>query len=336
MKKLNSILFVIALTIFFGCKKEREFPEVKNLSEYKNTDFNPTLEHKITKDKNHVYCATLLFAWDEVKNQINAPLIISDQYGDLKLLNQSTSYKNVLNKNEYDVSGEIEENRIKATAIFKKSLPFEIKLQKFNNKLVFNGQKVESFGVTGFDDYELLKNVKIAYYKDDNNFIIKLVPKDAEHEIILFKSERDFNSIAEMTLEINKLIEIGKEEKKNNKINWKYQYNYEDIVVIPKFNFNIQTNFKNIEGNKFTTEKSNFVIEEVWQRTAFILDESGAEIESEAIMEASVEELAEDFEEPKPKKMIFDKPFLVLLKRTNIKNPYFALWTTNTELMIEE
>ena len=336
MKKLNLILFVIALTIFFGCEKEREFPEVKNLSEYKNTDFNPTLEHKITKDKNHVYCATLLFAWDEVKNQINAPLIISDQYGDLKLLHQSTSYENVLNKNEYDVSGEIEENRIKATAIFKKSLPFEIKLQKFNNKLVFNGQKVESFGVTGFDDYELLKNVKIAYYKDDNNFIIKLVPKDAEHEIILFKTSEIFNSFAEMTTEIKKLTEIGISEIKNDKINWKYYINEEDEIIIPKFNFNIETNYTSLEGNNFNAEKQNYIIEKAWQRTAFILNESGAEIVSEAKIEVAAVEEIEEIEKPKPKKMIFDKPFLILLKRTDSKNPYFGLWTTNTELMIKE
>jgi hypothetical protein len=42
------------------------------------------------------------------------------------------------------------------------------------------------------------------------------------------------------------------------------------------------------------------------------------------------------YEKPKPKKMIFDKPFLILLKRTDAKNPYFGLWATNTELMTKE
>lgn len=44
----------------------------------------------------------------------------------------------------------------------------------------------------------------------------------------------------------------------------------------------------------------------------------------------------EEYEKPRPKKLIFDQPFFVLLKRTNSKNPYFAMWVANAELMIRE
>jgi hypothetical protein len=336
MKKQTAIIFTLILTTLFSCKNDRKFPEVKKLSEYKNTQFIPTLEHKISNEKNSVYCATLLFAWDEIRKQINTPLTISDEYFDLKLLNKSTSYENVLKSNEYQAYGEVDGDIITARAEFNKSLPFELKLQSFKNKLTFDGQKVSSFGVNGYDSYEQLKIVKIIYYKNDNNFIIKLLPKDKEQEIILFKTDQSFNSIAEMTTEIQKMTEIGKTEKKNEKINWKYYYSEEDIVIIPKFNFNIETNYTNLEGNRFSSNKQNFQIETAWQRTAFILDESGAEIESEAEIAAAVEEMEEEYEKPKPKKMVFDKPFLILLKRIDAKNPYFGLWTTNTELMTKE
>lgn len=148
-------------------------------------------------------------------------------------------------------------------------------------------------------------------------------------------SEKKFNSISEMNKEIERLTEIGKKEIKNNKINWKYYYKEEDQLIIPKFNFNIETNFDSLEGNKFSSQNENYNIERAYQRTAFKLDESGAIIESEAEIEVAVEEI-EEIEKPKPKKMIFDKPFLILLKRTDAKNPYFGLWTTNTELMIKE
>ena len=334
MKRHTAIIFTLILTTLFSCKNDRKFPEVKKLSEYKNTQFIPTLEHKISKDKNSVYCATLLFAWDEIRKQINSPLTISDDYFDLKLLNKSTSFENVLKSNEYEVSGEVDGNLITSRAEFNKSLPFELKLQSFKNKLAFDGQKVSSFGVNGYDNYEQLEIVQIVYYKSDNNFIIKLLPKDKEHEIILFKTDQSFNSITEMTKEIEKLAEIGKKEMNNEKIRWKYFYKEEDIVVIPKFNFNIETNYSSLEGNKFKTDKQEYQIELAWQRTAFILDESGAEIESEA--EAATEAIEEEYEKPKPKKMIFDKPFLILLKRTDAKNPYFGLWITNTELMMKE
>lgn len=118
------------------------FPEVKKLSEYKNSQFIPTLEHRISNGKNSIYCATFLLAWDEIRNQLKPPLKIPDEYFDLKLLNQSTSFENVLKNNEYQVSGEVVGVLISAKAEFNKSLPFELKLQSFKNKLTFDGQKV--------------------------------------------------------------------------------------------------------------------------------------------------------------------------------------------------
>lgn len=352
--KYQSFLFtIVAVTLVFSCKnvntkiekdenviaiskiQDSTFSKVKKLSEYKNTQFIPTLEHAISNDKNSVYCATLLFAWNEIRKQINSPLTISDKYSDLILLNKSTSFFNVLQSNEYDVKLEVNDFRIQAKAEFNKSLPFELKLERFKNKLTFEEQKVASFGVSGKDDPEQMKIVQIVYYKNDNNLIIKLLPKDKEHEIILYKSNQKFNSIAEMTTEIDKLTEIGKIERTNKKTSWKYKFNEEDLVVIPKFNFNIETNYSTLEGNYFSFEKQQYQIERAWQRTAFILDESGSEIISEAEIEVTLA-LEEEYEKPKPKKMVFDKPFLILLKRTDVKNPYFGLWTTNTELMTKE
>ncbi len=369
MKRQTTIIFTLILTTFFSCKNDRKSPEaktpseykntqvipteakalsekntqfiqtkVKTLSEYKKTQFIPTLEHRISNGKNAVYCATLLLAWDKIRKQINSPLTISDKYFDLKLLNQSTSFENVLDSNEYKVTGKLVGNLISALAELNKSLPFELKLQSIKNRLTFDGQKVSSFGIYSYDNYQQLEIVKIIYYKNDNNFIIALLPKDDEHEIILFKTDQRFKSIADMTKEIDRLTEIGKTEKGNEKINWKYFYNKEDVVIIPKFNFNIETNYSSLEGNDFKSTKQSFQVVQAWQRTAFILDDKGAEIESEAKMavKGMEESMRKEYEKPKPKKMIFDKPFLILLKRTDAKNPYFGLWITNTELMTEE
>ena len=332
MKKI-SITLAIILTTFTSC--DNKFSEVRNLSEFKKTDFIPTMEHKINNKRNSVYCVTLLYAWDEIREKINLPLEIPEEYPDLTMLNASNSFVDALKSNEYTVSGNIDGDLITANAEFSKSLPFEIKLDDFKNRLVFDGQSVASFGITEYSDYQKREMVKIVYYKNDNNFIIKLLPKDKNNEIILFKTEQSFNSMAEMVNEIEKLTEIGKTEEKNEKLRWKYHYAGEDEVVIPKFNFNIETNYSTLEGNKFKTEKTSYLIERTWQRTAFILDESGAEIKSVVEMAAADAE-PEDDETPKPKKMIFDSPFLILLKHTNAKNPYFGLWITNSELMIKE
>jgi hypothetical protein len=32
--------------------------------------------------------------------------------------------------------------------------------------------------------------------------------------------------------------------------------------------------------------------------------------------------------------MVFDKPFLILMKQTNSEHPYFALWVGNASLLV--
>lgn len=125
--------------------------EEENLSEYERTQFVSTLESPICSDTNAVYCATLLFAWDEVRKIVGTPLSISDRYCDLNLLNASTSFRGVLKPGEYEASGEVKGDFIFTRAFFEKKLPFDFNLRKYEHKLKFDGQKVAAFGVDGDD-----------------------------------------------------------------------------------------------------------------------------------------------------------------------------------------
>lgn len=335
MKNIISIILMLILAVLFGCNNDRKFSALKKLSTLQKTLFIPTIEHKISSNKNTVYCATLLFAWNEIKQQFPSPLTISNNYPDLQMLHKANTFVNVLNDNEYTANGEIDGNIIKASAIFNKSLPFEIKLESFGNRLVFDGQKVASFGITGNNSFQQQQIVDILYYKNDKNFIIKLLPKEPKHEIILFMTNKNLDYMAEAIKEVEKLTKIGKSEKKDKKTAWKYFFNEEDELIIPQFNFNIETNYNTLEGNGFSVGTKKFIIEEAYQRTAFILDESGATIESKAET-AAYTGIEEEIVKPKPKKMIFDQAFLLLLKRIDAKYPYFGLWAANSELMTKQ
>jgi hypothetical protein len=59
----------------------------------------------------------------------------------------------------------------------------------------------------------------------------------------------------------------------------------------------------------------------------------GAELESEAIIYTSEKIVAE---KPKPKRLVFDKPLTLFLKKANSVNPYFGMWVADTELLIME
>ena len=300
--------------------------EEENLSEFERTQFVPTLESPICSDTNAVYCATFLFAWDEVRKIVGTPLSISDSYRDLNLLNASTSFRGVLKPGEYEASGEVKGDFIFTRASFEKKLPFNFSLRKYEHKLKFDGQKVAAFGVNGDDHEDMKRIVEILYYKNDK-----------EHEIVLFKTEKKFRTMAEMATATDSLIQLGKKERAAANKKWKYQFLGDDVVMAPDIDFDISTSYNKLVGNIFEANTETYKILKAWQRTAFKLDEAGAEVKSEAEFEivlACVEQ--EEEAKPTPKKMIFDKPFFVMLRRTDATNPYFCLYVANPELLVGE
>jgi hypothetical protein len=226
---------------------------------------------------------------------------------------------------------------IKGKAEFNKSLPFDEKLESYDNKLTFDGKKVASFGISGNDD-RAQKAVNVLYYNNDSDFIISLLLKDANHEMILYKTDKHFKTLSEALEDINKKIKVGNAEKQTEELSWKYTIRDKDEIIIPKLRFNIETNYSTLEGNKFQSQSRPYEIQEIKQETAFILDEKGAEIKSEASAEVYVLSNEKIKEEPKrqPKKMIFDKPFFLICKKANSSNPYLGIRIANTELMTKE
>lgn len=321
------LYFIISLLGLMNCtSQDSKFPQVKKLSEYKETNFIPTLENQFSQKENAIYCVTLLYAWDEVRKVINEPLNIDKNLKDLTLLNDSKSFQDVLNPDEYKIESEVNGDLIRAKAEFKKSLPFEEKLTPMPNKLKFMGKNVVAFGAYGRDK-KAIQNIQILYYKDDNHFIIQLSPKDKEHKIILYKTPEKYQNMAEIVKVVEEKTKLGEEE---TPLNWRYEWDDKDILIIPTMQFNIEHHYNSLEGKQFSTNKRKLTIEKAWQRTAFILNENGAEIESES--EVTVTDGAPS-EKAKPKNLIFDKTFFIMLKKKNSKNPYFGAWIANTELL---
>jgi hypothetical protein len=324
MKSIPKCLILVVL-ILVSCN---ELPEVKSLSEFKQTEFVPTLEHPIKEHKNIIYAAASLYAWDKVRQELKGPIITdSINSADFKLLMQSTSHQHSLRPDEYSADVKIIDGEIFAEAFFYKTLPFQISFKKSEIPLLFGTQKVDAFGVYNFDQ-ELFNNFRILYYDSDNSFVLKLLPKDEQHEIILAKGLNKMSSLGKAVKEINELIEKGGKERKDPEQSWKYAMIEEDMFSLPSIQFNIETSYKQLEGQRFSVNGKKHTIEGSRQRTVFVLNENGAIAESQAMSWLDSVGIAH------PKKMIFDKPFYIILKRVDANNPYFVMKVDNTELMI--
>jgi len=321
-------LILCLLIVIAGCTREREYPEVKKLTEYKKTDFVITPQTTLSKNKNAIYTPTMLYAWNEIKNIAAGDVQIDSKFGDLMSLNHSTSFQNTLRPGEYKTDVQMANGLIEITSEFSKSLPFDKIFVDYKNLLEFRGQKVQSFGCTG-TDFELLQSVSLLHYNNDDDFIVRIVFKDIQHEMLLCLTKKSPVTLEELFNHIDAKTKAGRAHTVKNSSN--YKLSAADELIIPKLIFNIANNYRNLVGNTFIADNNSFTIKKAYQRTAFVLDESGAAAQSEARLTAdslSVEEV-----KAKPKKLHFNKPFLIMLKRKDSPNPYFAMWVDNTELM---
>ena len=315
-----------------SCQNNRKngFSELRELSDYKLTDFVPTLENPLIIGHNSVYCAALLYAWDEVRKSLNNSIIVDSTKSDLFLLNQSTTFEDALDPNDYNSSVSTSNNRIKVSVNFKKSLQFVNDFDKNYDDFIFKNQAVKSFVSYGKNE-----QIEILYYKNDFDFIIKIHTKAIDSEMILFKTTRKHQSLIQYVSGIDDMIRIGCIEKRDEHLKSNYILNKDDKVIIPELDFNIKTNYPRLENNTVYSNYGYFKLDKIDQKTALKLNEHGMELEGEYVVSISL--LSLDEECPiKVKNLIFDKPFLIVLRKTRTINPYFCLWIDNTELMIKK
>lgn len=313
--------------------KETTLPEVVRLETLKQTMFAPTLENPVNGRKNAIYAPTLLFAWNKVEELLKSEIVLNASNSqDLQLLTKSISHEQSLNPEEYTIEVDPMADAIVAKAFFHKSLPFKIEFHTLQEPILFGKTQVAAFGLD-WQDFDVIEATQILYYKDDNHLVLKLLPKDKQHEIILALGLDKFKSLKEAIELLNESIEKGKKEKADSKQAWKYVLNEEDRFAIPIVKFHIETKYKTLEGQSFSTKDGRpHIVHEAYQRTGFILDQNGAVLESEDY--TSVDSLGAEL--PHPKKMIYNQPFLIVVKRADKVNPYFVMSVNNAELMVKK
>lgn len=326
MKKCLFVIFVLIVS----CQKkssefENEFDSSSTLIDtIENIGFLPTLESKLELSKNSIYTSTLLYAWEELKNNTEGS-IENFNNPELEKINKSLSYFQTLSKNEYQTNVNIENNRIKISSSFKKDLPFEFPME-LADTIIFDGHKIKTFKPNYNVDHN---SVKIKFYYNDDDFALQINPRDSLHEIILIKNNFEENTTFKSELFRYNLLKNHAESKKESSERWKLEIFETDSILIPIIDFDLYTNYPNLKNSSFTIDNSPSSIEEIKQRVQFRLNQNGATIESQVVIEIALSVS----EEIQPKKLIFDKPFLIFLKRKDAKFPYFAAYIEDSRLL---
>lgn len=354
--KANSVLDLG--TFEYGCyynAASHDKPDLKaKTSELESTIITPHLEQKIEEGKNVLWCGTFQLAWNEFCNLIGDSPTVKPSSKMVDILNKRKTNKKDLEEKDYvamagkgtgflDKIFEEWERKFEGQAypeLLKKAqkgppiiwityaylfkhLPFEHVFHRHYNKLNFKGKLVDYFGVP--DDREtedlrkLAEQVVILDYKNDDDFIIELKTTEKNDRLILAKISPK-ETLEKTVKNVEKRIEKAKPAKLRD----------DEFVQVPVLNFDILREYNELIGDTIISKDKDIdatTIDIAAQSIRFRLDEKGAVLKSQAIMIYSG--ISFDIRCFK-----FDKPFLILLKRKDAKNPYFALWVGNSELLV--
>lgn len=200
-------------------------------------------------------------------------------------------------------------------AYFLKEIEYKTEFEK--KDVLFEGKKIKGFYAEKESQRE---NVKIMEYEDDDKFIVSLQLKDESDQLLLAKGY-DMN---------NPQAVVDKINQKNKE--YLATISNSDLFEAPKLHLDHHRDYlelvqKNLANKGF----EQYVIAEMFENIKFDMDQTGAKVENEAAI--VMKETASMMEPAKPKNFLFDKPYWIIMKRTNSQNPYFILGVNNTELM---
>jgi hypothetical protein len=311
---------------------------------------------------NLIWCGTLQLAWNEAIKLVGEKLEFTEQPPVADLLNREDFTRKDLDPGSYVAIANFEKNHVEAEiraalekvfhgaaspelippvpehpgpydfvayAYLFKNLQFPQVFQD-NDPLNFgpSGTAVKSFGFLGENKDKLkpgvFRQVRICDYKGPDDFVISLKTADPQDQLILAKVTPGDT--------LNNTIAAVLARTVQGKIEYAQK---RDDLSIPKLNFDLSKNFKDLEGLTLkpgpNTPVKNLVTTEVKQLVRFQLNEKGAVLKSEATIAVGSSAVAFPLNQHE---MIFDKPFLILMKQADASQPYFAMWVGNASLLI--
>ena len=313
-----------------------------NADQLPGTVVTPHLECEIAPGKNVLWCATFQIAWNELCDLLGGPIQGSVARVTVSILNKRAVTRRDLDEASYvamagyitrdtnDIRQKIIrelDHKFKGTAspellrvldsaptgfwasyayLFKE-LPFERAFERMRRSLMFADREVESFGIKQLldedkDEVKAANQVLVYDYKSVDDFIVELKTQSKSDRLILAKIPPG-RTLADMVAAVWTRLQQSTPGSMPRHAD----------LFIPVIDFDVLRHYHELAG-----------IGIALQQTRFKLSERGAILKSESVMVK-----AAAF-----KNLVFDKPFLVMIQRTNAGQPYFALWVANAELLV--
>ena len=303
------------------------------------------------KGKNLLYCATFQLAWDELKKLAGGRVQLDKPVALANLLNKGGATREDVPEGSLvamavrveegaaaKINGELQKTfgqgpdpflerigsgpGLVAYTFLSRDLKFRHPFAALPDAMEFRGsgvEEVKSFGFKG--DKEVAEQVRVYGYKTQNDpLVVTLQPEQDGEEILLAQ----IPSGATLAETIQGALRIREGCKGVG-------LPLDAVLQVPMLDFDLRHDFRELVGRRVAQLGEGAEISGALQTIRFKLDEKGAVLRSRAQIE--VRSVAD----PEPEKrmiLVFNRPFLILLKRKDRPQPYFALWVDNPELLV--
>lgn len=330
----------------------------------KQTVIIPTLETAAPKGKNIIWCLPFQLAWNRLKdNIITEPVKLTDANEIAERLNTaSQSAADICKDDYYAASGFVKDGIIEqirtemsqhfpsqtmhdfevaspdgvvAYAYLRANVKFTTPFKNNPDELLFtdsrrNETPVASFGAwSGFGSVygKMREQVQVLYYTDTRDeetgelirteFALDLCRHTSPYRIVVAVTE------TKGTLE-KTLSDLEDKIQRYSADGYMGPLHETDILLVPDMFWQVTHNFTELEGSALAnTRYTTCSIAQALQTVQFRLDRSGAVLSSQAPITA----------QRPPREFVFDRPFLVYIKRRDAQNPFFVMWVDNAELL---
>jgi hypothetical protein len=350
------LVMILGLT---GCLKRDDGPQAKLISadakDLTSTVVTANLREPIVEGTNLLWCATFPLAWNEMLDVIGMDVQFTDmaeQPAAVLALNDRLVTEDDLDDASYvamagllqdgiveqiqqamgvkfpDVTPNLpvpagaDPQSIVAYSYLFKNLLFPKPFERLDDPLNFDGQEILCFGLSGKSDADndLLRQVSILDYVSDDDFVIELKTRSEADQLILAKVQ------PQATLEATIENVLTREP------DWLLlSFNDSDVLKVPMMNYDVRRSFDELTLHPFPVvglAADEYYIDTALQSIRFELNEAGVRLESEAFIFLPLPSAP-----PEPRYLVFDKPFLLLMKLRKADQPYFAMWVDNPELL---
>lgn len=325
----------------------------------------PTLDTPFPKNKNVIWCSSFQLAWNQIKdNVIGEPVDVVGAEEIAARLNSAEQTSEDLELDSFyaaagrikdGIAGKIRKDMadkfpsqkvpeldiidpegIIAYSYLTANVPFSHPYRQVKDEFIFtdsNGLETDvgAFGAWGYGERyrDMREQAEILYYICDYNepefdlqmkeFAIDLCRFSEPYQVVAAMVEPKEN-LAETFEYISNKIEDAKRNSRDEDIKLLKDI---DILKVPEMFWEIDHQFDELMGKMVTNANPSMPIIEAKQTIKFKLDRYGVALESiSRFIAAAI-----------PRRFIFNRPFLVYVKKRDRRQPFFVMWIDNPELL---